>query len=50
MLTAISIARAGAWPAARETARVVLDFDRRYRRRLRLSTSAGVEVLLNLAE
>jgi urease accessory protein len=50
LLTATSIARAGEWATSRETARVVLDFDRRYRRRLRLSTSEGVEVLLNLAE
>jgi len=40
---------AGAWDLARETGRVVLDYDQRHRRRIVLRTEAGSEVLLDLA-
>jgi urease accessory protein len=40
----------GAWPAASEVDRVLIDFDRRHRRRIRLPTESGAEVLLDLAQ
>ena len=39
---------AGAWDAGRETDRVLVDHDRRYRRRILLLTQGGREVLLDL--
>jgi urease accessory protein len=45
-----TIAPAGSWPAEREVASVTLDFDRRHRRRFRLSDDAGEDFLLDLAK
>ncbi len=39
---------AGSWDAAREVDVVLVDFDRRHRRRILLATEAGREVLLDL--
>ncbi len=41
---------AGRWPAAEAEAAVALAFDDRHRRRLRLETTAGEALLLDLAE
>ena len=41
---------AGSWDAAREVDRVLIDFDRRFRRRILLPTEAGREVLLDLPQ
>ena len=41
---------AGAWDAAREVDCVELDYDRRFRRRILLTTEAGREVLLDLPQ
>lgn len=40
----------GTWEAARETDRVLIDFDRRHRRRILLATEAGGELLLDLPQ
>jgi urease accessory protein len=48
MIRATSIAPAGSFPAASAT--ITLDFDRRYRRRLRVTTDDGTEILLDLPE
>ncbi len=39
---------AGSWDAARETDQVLIDYDRRFRRRIVLTTVAGANVLLDL--
>lgn len=39
---------AGTWDSTREIDQVLIDFDRRHRRRILLSTVAGAEVLLDL--
>jgi urease accessory protein len=49
MRRSTTIAPAGSWPAEREVASVTLDFDRRHRRRFRLSDDAGEDFLLDLA-
>jgi urease accessory protein len=41
---------AGTWDAAHATDRVLIDFDRRHRRRLMLTTEAGAELLLDLPQ
>ena len=45
-----SVLPAGTWDAARATDRVLIDFDRRHRRRIVLTTVAGVELLLDLPQ
>jgi urease accessory protein len=40
----------GSWDPSRETDRVLIDFDRRHRRRILLATEAGAEVLLDLPQ
>jgi urease accessory protein len=47
---ATAILRHGDWDPARAVEEITLDYDRRHRRRLRLSTTAGGEVLLDLPE
>ncbi len=44
----VAILPAGCWDAARETDQVVIDYDRRFRRRIMLVTVAGSEVLIDL--
>jgi urease accessory protein len=41
---------AGSWEVAREVDRVLIDFDRRFRRRIVLTTEGGREVLLDLPQ
>lgn len=41
---------AGSWEAVRELDRVLVDFDRRFRRRILLTTEGGREVLLDLPQ
>jgi urease accessory protein len=41
---------AGSWEMAREVDRVLIDFDRRFRRRIVLTTEGGCEVLLDLPQ
>ena len=41
---------AGEWDAAREVDRVLIDYDRRHRRRIVLTTERGREVLLDLPQ
>jgi urease accessory protein len=48
LIEAIAIIPAGGWVRAAQS--VTLDYDRRFRRRLRFVTDQGVEVLLNLPE
>lgn len=41
---------AGSWDTARETDRVLIDYDRRFRRRILLFTELGSEVLIDLPQ
>ena len=41
---------AGTWPAADERGQVLVDFDRRHRRRIVLTTAAGAELLVDLPQ
>jgi urease accessory protein len=50
MLKATKILRAGEWPSWTASQKLKLDFDHRFRRRLRFRTSEGIEVLLDLPE
>ena len=45
-----SILPAGTWDPARATDTVLIDFDRRHRRRLVLKTEAGADLLLDLPQ
>src|ERR1700761_1653699 len=45
-----SILPAGSWDSAREIARVLIDYDRRFRRRIVLTTVGGAEVLVDLPQ
>jgi urease accessory protein len=48
VLKAVAVARAGEWSGALQS--IVLDYDRRHRRRMRFTTVEGGEVVLDLAE
>ena len=50
MRRAIEKLAAGAWPQGEAVATVTLDFDDRYRRRIRLSDDSGEAFLLDLAD
>ena len=50
MLRATAVKPAGSWEAAAARDCVVLDFDARHRRRIRLTTDTGRAVLLDLKE
>ena len=50
LMRAETVLPAGTWNAASEIDRVLIDFDRRYRRRIVLRTEAGREVLLDLPQ
>ncbi len=50
MLRAAKILPAGAWNDALEDDRVLIDFDRRHRRRVVLPTEAGEDILLDLPQ
>ena len=45
-----AVVPAGTWDAAREVDQVLIDFDRRFRRRNRLETMSGQAVLLDLPQ
>ena len=47
---ATAVIRTGAWDPGLAVEEIALDYDRRHRRRLRLSLSRGGEVLLDLPE
>ncbi len=49
-LRATKILRAGDWLADTAIDEIVLDYDRRYRRRLRFCAGSGTEVVLDLPE
>ena len=49
-MPAESVLPAGSWDAARAIDRVLIDFDRRHRRRILLATEGGREVLLDLPQ
>jgi urease accessory protein len=48
MLRAIEHRHANAWPAEQAVGNLTLDYDNRHRRRIRLKTDGGTEVLLDL--
>jgi urease accessory protein len=50
LIRATKILRAGEWPSWTAAQKITLDFDHRFRRRLRFATAEGVEVLLDLPE
>jgi urease accessory protein len=47
-MRAVAVAPAGAWATGLEVDRVLLDYDRRHRRRVLLTTERGAEMLLDL--
>ncbi len=49
-LRASSVARAGTWLADAAIDEIVLDYDRRHRRRLKFTAGSGAEILLDLPE
>jgi urease accessory protein len=49
-MRADTILPAGTWDAARETDQVLIDYDRRFRRRIVLVTISGSEVLIDLPQ
>ena len=49
-MRAAKVLPAGTWNAAQATDSVLIDFDRRHRRRILLPTVAGAEVLLDLPQ
>jgi urease accessory protein len=49
-MRAEAVLPAGTWDAAAEIDRVLIDFDRRHRRRILLQTEQGREVLLDLPQ
>jgi urease accessory protein len=49
-MRAEAVLPAGTWDAAAEVDRVLIDFDRRHRRRILLHTEQGREVLLDLPQ
>jgi urease accessory protein len=49
-MRAASVLPKGTWDAAGETDQVLIDFDRRHRRRILLTTLAGAEVLIDLPQ
>ena len=50
MTLATEILSAGTWDSSRETDRVLIDYDRRFRRRILLTTIMGAEVLIDLPQ
>ena len=49
-MNAADILPAGSWDSAKETDRVLIDYDRRFRRRIVLTTVSGAEVLIDLPQ
>ena len=50
MMRCNAIELAGAWQRSDESDHVLIDFDRRHRRRIALTTAAGLDVLLDLPQ
>jgi urease accessory protein len=50
MPRATTVLPAGSWAGQPESGRVLIDFDRRHRRRILLETEAGEELLLDLPQ
>jgi urease accessory protein len=50
MIQVSAIVPAGAWDPKREIDHVLIDYDRRFRRRIVLTTVSGTEVLIDLPE
>ena len=50
MIRAEDVLLAGSWDAAKEVDRVLIDYDRRFRRRIVLTTLLGAEVLIDLPQ
>ena len=50
MIAVSQILPAGSWAASREADRVLIDYDRRFRRRIVLTTLLGSEVLIDLPQ
>ena len=48
MMRAIEHRHASDWPSAQSSDSLTLDYDNRHRRRIRLKTDAGAELLLDL--
>ncbi|MBI1208632.1 MAG: urease accessory protein UreE [Azospirillum sp.] len=48
--TAVAVTAAGQWPTALRRDTVVLDYDGRHRRRIRMTGQTGLEFLLDLAD
>ncbi len=46
----LDVRAAGEWPAAQEIDTILLDFDQRHRRRVRLVTASGRDILLDLPQ
>ncbi len=49
-MRATSVLTAGEWDAAGAADRVLIDFDRRHRRRILLATESGADILLDLPQ
>jgi len=49
-MRAAAILPAGSWNTARETDQVLIDYDRRFRRRIVLTTVSGARVLIDLPQ
>jgi urease accessory protein len=49
-MNAVQILPAGSWDTTREVDRVLIDYDRRFRRRIVLVTVSGAEVLIDLPQ
>ena len=49
-MRAASILQAGTWDTAQAIDHVLIDFDRRHRRRIVLTTEGGAELLIDLAQ
>ena len=49
-MRAATILPAGSWDVAQATDHVLIDFDRRHRRRIVLTTEAGAELLIDLPQ
>jgi urease accessory protein len=49
-MRAVSVLTAGQWSERIATDHVLIDFDRRHRRRIQLTTEAGAQVLLDLPQ
>jgi urease accessory protein len=49
-MRAIAVRPAGSWPFGEQIDEIMLDHDRRHRRRIKLVTASGADLLLDLAQ